>query len=317
MAQRGTAEVAYYDEAEDTLEKIPQTFEDFMYDNQNDGGILALFDEVVSKVSALKGDVESLGQQYTELKEKYDTFTNFNETMDGIYKGMQLIIEDIDKAVNNVITTAQQAVEEHMTEDETLMADLEQLNDMLGISNGEDWERSSASFVSGAGVASGNGAGNETGGTSTGNDAVSAVDDVISGKYGTGDERKEALRQAGYDPDQVQDLVNRKLKGEDISTYPSGSSKEIPATNGPEKAGTINDPGYDVNTTSNTATTTTTDTKPAATTTETTTTTTTTTSTDKKDTASGTSNLGPLPDPIGDGSSEEAKRTAEMLKSVE
>ena len=97
------------------------------------------------------------------------------------------------------------------------------------------------------------------------------------------------------------------MNGEDISTYPGGTSKETPSTAGAEKLGTINDPGYDVSSTSNTATTTTTDTKAAATTTETTTTTSTTTTTtntsaDKKDTASGTSNLGPLPDPIGDGS---------------
>ena len=151
MATRGNAEVAYYDEAEDTLEKEPQTFEGFVYDNQDDGGILALFEEVVSKVGALREDVEALGQQYTQLKEKYDAFTNFNETMDNIYKGMQLTVEDIDKAINNVITTAQQAVEEHMSEDETLMADLEQLNSMLGTTNaGSEWSGSDASFLSGS-----------------------------------------------------------------------------------------------------------------------------------------------------------------------
>lgn len=38
------------------------------------------------------------------------------------------------------------------------------------------------------------------------------VDDVISGKYGNGDERKSKLKAAGYDPDAVQKKVNERLK---------------------------------------------------------------------------------------------------------
>ena len=37
------------------------------------------------------------------------------------------------------------------------------------------------------------------------------VNDVINGKYGTGNARKKALMEAGYDPDDVQSKVNNKL----------------------------------------------------------------------------------------------------------
>ena len=35
--------------------------------------------------------------------------------------------------------------------------------------------------------------------------------DVIAGKYGNGEDRKRALRDAGYDPGEVQRIVNRMV----------------------------------------------------------------------------------------------------------
>ena len=324
MADRGKAEVAYYDEAEATLDKQPEVYNDFTYDNEADGGIVELLDSVMKKYNDLTDHIQDLYTQYQELQAKYDKFTNFNQSMEDIHARMEASREAMGGRITTIISTAKQALEEHVQEDTSLMDDLEAINDILGIQNDDDWNQSSASFVSGSGVVSDNVSKNPTEGdtsadgstgaaqTGGGNNAGEAVNDVIAGKYGTGEERKEALKQAGYDPDQVQDLVNRKLKGEDISTYPGETSKEIPATTGPEKAGTISDPGYEVSgTNTTTTTTTTTDTKPADTTT------TTNNTTGSKDTGSGTSNLGPLPDPIGDGTSEEAKKTAEMLKSVQ
>ena len=150
MASRGNAEVAYYDEAEATLAKEAQAFDGFVYDNETDGGILSLFDEIKNKMDTLRGDVEGLHGQYTQLQALYDTFTNFNETMDGIIRRMNVSLDAMEGKVTNVITTAQNAVEDHMSTDATLMSDLEQLNDMLGISNGDDWNQSGASFRSGA-----------------------------------------------------------------------------------------------------------------------------------------------------------------------
>lgn len=41
---------------------------------------------------------------------------------------------------------------------------------------------------------------------------LQAAADVIDGRYGVGEQRKTALKQAGFDPEKVQDLVNRALK---------------------------------------------------------------------------------------------------------
>ena len=147
---RGNVEVAYYDEAEAKAEKTPQVYQEFAYDNASDGGILALFDEAQEKINTIREDVEGLHTTYSQLKELYDEFTNFNDNMDNIIKAMNGRVDTIQKFFTNVVDTARQAVESHQKEDESLMADLEQLNDMLGIDNGDEWSQSSASFVSGA-----------------------------------------------------------------------------------------------------------------------------------------------------------------------
>ena len=38
------------------------------------------------------------------------------------------------------------------------------------------------------------------------------VAEVIAGKYGNGDERKQKLKAAGFDPAMIQQLVNQKLR---------------------------------------------------------------------------------------------------------
>ena len=60
--------------------------------------------------------------------------------------------------------------------------------------------------------------------TANGEDLDKVVNDVINGKYGAGDNRKEALEKAGYDSSQVQQLVNEKLTGKKSSNTQSNSS---------------------------------------------------------------------------------------------
>lgn len=40
--------------------------------------------------------------------------------------------------------------------------------------------------------------------------------EVISGKWGTGKERREMLKNAGYNPDAVQSIVNALMSGSDF-----------------------------------------------------------------------------------------------------
>ncbi len=60
-------------------------------------------------------------------------------------------------------------------------------------------------------------------------DPAKAADEVISGKYGTGEDRKKALADAGYDPSEVQKIVNQKING----TYNQGSNGGTGGTSTP------------------------------------------------------------------------------------
>ena len=53
------------------------------------------------------------------------------------------------------------------------------------------------------------------------------VDEVIAGKWGNGNERKNRLTNAGYDYDEVQSAVNKKLNGSSTTTSSKKSVSQI------------------------------------------------------------------------------------------
>ncbi len=130
-------EVAYFDESEAKMEKTPQTFNNFIYDNQTDGGCLNKLDETAKKINAVRGNIDALHARYRELMAIYDKFTRYDETMEKIIRTMTTQIEAAEKHFNNIVSTAQQAINEHMTTDTTLMSDLEQLNSLLSAGSAE------------------------------------------------------------------------------------------------------------------------------------------------------------------------------------
>ena len=123
--------VASFDQTEANLDKTPQSFENFIYDNASGGGILASFDEVNQLIQTIKGDIDDLHSKYNQLMNMYDTFTDYNDTMNGIIKTMSGNVASIENNFKNIVSTAQQTVQEHMDVDKTLMADLGELNNML------------------------------------------------------------------------------------------------------------------------------------------------------------------------------------------
>ena len=124
-------EVAYYDKGEAGLEKVPKTFQNFTYDNQTDGGILNLLNEVNTKIGQIEGDIQNLQNNYSTLIAKYEKFSNYDQTMKRITQTMTNNIAAIKKSYNNVVKTATQAINEHMSTDSSLMGDLDQLNRLL------------------------------------------------------------------------------------------------------------------------------------------------------------------------------------------
>ena len=123
--------VASFDQSEASYEKTPQSFENFVYDNVSGGGCLASMDDAKNLIRQVKGDIDELHSKYRQLMNMYQEFTDYNDTMNGIIKTMSGNVSEIEKNFYNIVSTAQQTIQDHMKDDKSLMEDLAKLNDML------------------------------------------------------------------------------------------------------------------------------------------------------------------------------------------
>ena len=131
-------EVAYYDSAEANLEKTPKQYTDFTYDNESDGGILQIFNDVQTKIKDIKSDISSLNSNYNTIIRKYDKFSNFESGMKSIINTMNTRIGNIEQCYKNILTTAQQAVNDHVATDKTLIDDLDTINALISGKTGNE-----------------------------------------------------------------------------------------------------------------------------------------------------------------------------------
>ena len=128
-------EVAYFNKAEANAEKMPFTYQNFTYDNESDGGILNKLTEVEGKIKDIKNDIQNLANDYNTLVRKYEKFSNYESTMKAIIQTMNNNVDTIHRSYVNVLKTASQAVNEHMSTDSTLMSDLDRINGLLAQGN--------------------------------------------------------------------------------------------------------------------------------------------------------------------------------------
>lgn len=131
-------EVAYFDSAEANLEKTPKQYTDFTYDNESDGGILQIFNDVQTKIKEVKTDISSLNSNYKSIIRKYEAFSNFETGMNSIINTMNTRIGNIEQCYKNILTTAQQAVNDHVATDKTLIDDLDTINALISGKTGNE-----------------------------------------------------------------------------------------------------------------------------------------------------------------------------------
>lgn len=80
------------------------------------------------------------------------------------------------------------------------------------------------------------------------------ANEVIAGKWGNGADRKTRLTNAGYDFSAIQDIVNKKLLGNNTNTKPSKTIEELAREvirgdwgNGTDRKTRLTNAGYDYN----------------------------------------------------------------------
>ena len=213
-----------YNSQEAKLEKKPEPYQNFTYDTETNGGCLNKFEEVSKLILTVSNDVEELGNQYTALQGKYDKFTDFNEQMNSNKTSLRSSVDSIKKGFDELIKKLQTQVTALQANDTSLITELEGIEKLISGSKDQD-KQISDSRSKNDGSSSSSGKSDE--------DKAKAVNDVINGKYGSGEERKEALRKAGFDPDEIQKMVNDKLSGKS-SEGESGSSTPTPSEETPK-----------------------------------------------------------------------------------
>lgn len=142
----GLIEVATYDAAEGSLEKKPKEYQEFMYDTQTNGGILEGFAKTRELTAAIAEDVEEIKRQFNALIEIYDQFTGYNDTMTSIGNRMTDCSDRIKKFNDNVISVAEQSVEEAVNQDNSLMSFLEDIKEFIQPGSVNDSTASDAVF---------------------------------------------------------------------------------------------------------------------------------------------------------------------------
>ena len=263
------ADVVTWNSSEATLAKEATQFNDFTYDTQTDSGILNKLDEVKQIMDIIQGDIEDIASKYSELQAIYNTFTNFNESMNDNKNKLQMSIDSIRMSYNSLVDNMDTQIAELQKNDEELMEDLENINGLMVDTEStneqptdnaskdntdsnnqteeqqkdqskdeqnksdqqqkeqakeEQQKEQSKEEQPKEQAKSDDNASKKENPTANGEDLDKVVNDVINGKYGAGDNRKEALEKAGYDSSQVQQLVNEKLTGKKSSNTKSNSS---------------------------------------------------------------------------------------------
>lgn len=224
------ADVVTWNDSEANLVKEPTVFNDFTYDTQTDEGCLNKFNDVEKIINDISEDITNISARYSELQSLYNEFTDYNENMDTNKRKLESSVEAIRGTYTQLLESMNTQVEELQKDDEELITDLDNINEMISTEEDalEDSQKVSTPSVDSTPT-------DNTTPTDTPTkeqtkeipsetDLGDIADKVIAGKYGTGDQRKKALADAGYDPDAVQDIVNKKLNGKykgDTSSNPT------------------------------------------------------------------------------------------------
>lgn len=127
--------VSSFDQTEANLDKTPNIYNEFMYDNESNGGILSQFDDSMQLFKKVKADIDDLNKRYNSLMKIYDEFTDFDQAMNSIIRTMNRRIELAENAFLNIVSSAQQTLKSQFAQDDTLMADINSINSMLSKNN--------------------------------------------------------------------------------------------------------------------------------------------------------------------------------------
>ena len=191
----------------------------------------------------------------------YNELTHFNELMDSNIYRFETAISNIELRFNELKTAIEERIGDQVKADQELMEDIEgNTNEM---ETGESTPEGSETPVAPAAETDPSSTPAAEDQTPTSEEPTTPTDpqepskspsdiadEVIQGKWGSGDERKKALEDAGYNSDEIQDIVNKKMNGTYTGDSTSGGNGGAPTPTDTPTGGDTTPTGGNTNPTS-------------------------------------------------------------------
>lgn len=164
--------MGYWDQAEGNLVKEPKVYDQFVYDNEKNEGVIAAFESLGTHINEYEAAVNDTLTNVTTLKNIYSDFDKVLPQLDTLKNTMLTQVETFKTADEALVKDMTLAVEEAMKKDESLNEDLALLAELDSENGAMDPVTGN---VTGTGVTDSNAAGTAENPTSIGNaDSVSA-----------------------------------------------------------------------------------------------------------------------------------------------
>lgn len=135
MAEKKYYEVASLDRTAFERDKFSNLveYDKFRYNNSENGGVISKFEQLRNFTNELGPIKDALVNDYKDIQETYGDFDAFDVSIEHYQNQFGTQIDKLVQAVDDIRDYLQKALEDKAKEDEKYVADIEQLNDALGI----------------------------------------------------------------------------------------------------------------------------------------------------------------------------------------
>ena len=120
-----------YNLSEAKKEKSPKVYQNFIYDNETNGGCINKFSEVSKLIGTVASDIETIGNKYSKLVNLYGSFTDYKSLMDTNKSSLRSSVDSIRKEVEKLSDMLKTSVTSFQKKDSSFMTDLEAINKLI------------------------------------------------------------------------------------------------------------------------------------------------------------------------------------------
>ncbi len=129
----------FWDEVEANSKKEAISYSKFSYDSDPENGAIADFNKAKTMMETIKEDIATIAGDFSKLKELYDEFTGYNDSMDTSINRLNASAEEVSRYMSSLFSGALEDISELASKDTTFMEDLKSMNEMLKSTSVEEY----------------------------------------------------------------------------------------------------------------------------------------------------------------------------------